>query len=764
MKKFIFNLIFILLVSLWGYSQTLSSPTSQEVPVGVNGIGVSGFSLSGYNQSTTYKVSLSISGNANSRFDVTTTTGLTRDFGFNSWTNITGVNFVGTPQNIENGLNSIKLNTTSTLDGLINLSVVITSQVANSYYNPTNGHMYRFIPGQISWSSARTNAKASTFEGVPGYLVTITSADEQSFINSKVSAYNIWTGLSDETQEGYWRWMDGPEAGTIIRIGSNNQSGKYNIWAGGEPNNWGSGEDYMVMKWSGGTQWNDFGPPATVSTAQIGGYVIEYGDWTDPTQSTFNSTQQTQITFTQKNIPYLTYQFNFDSDIDPTQWGGIVHYEEQQNQYTTTHTTPLTLASNGYVNATPQVFPKGPDGTKKATTIGGQVEWAIIDVYSTGFGGHRLYIDGREFDGTGVSPSDVTSIQLFDIYDGPIEYVQDAGGWKIFRIVPNISSNILSSNYQSYLRLQNGWYGTKAEFSFTNNESIPTQSWIFTSKTDSEVQQLVDDAVTVSDVVLAFNELAGGGLNGGLKGDLGGIQLALGDIDRNGQFDFQDTYKMLQHLTGNAPLLDVNSLAYFMVIREKSVYEGYTKQNWSNGSPTSMMADSKMTELSLVQQLQYNIGFKGDVNLSHSKTAPDVTTTSFSKSQPVMMKSRSVEQQTNLILDIQNGGEIIVTLTLPQNVKDIIGTQFRLGFDNTRVSFDRIEYSNTQIQNFQTLRNDYLNFGSISTDGLNNLNGGMEYKIYFKPNQSLESILGLVSLTRKEVINSNGINVEMIVK
>ena len=93
MKKFIFSLIFILTVSIGGYSQTLTSPTSQEVPVGVNGIGVSGFSLSGYNTSTTYKVSLSITGNANSNFSVNTTTGLTRDFGFNSWTNITSVNF-----------------------------------------------------------------------------------------------------------------------------------------------------------------------------------------------------------------------------------------------------------------------------------------------------------------------------------------------------------------------------------------------------------------------------------------------------------------------------------------------------------------------------------------------------------------------------------------------------------------------------------------------------------------------------------------------
>jgi len=755
MKQFIFILLYTLLVCNLGYSQTLTTPTSQEVPVGVNGIGVSGFSLSGYNQSTTYKVSLSISGNANGTFSVNTTTGLTRDFGFNSWTNITGVNFVGTPQNIENGLNSIKLNTTSTLDGLINLSVVITSQVANTYYNPTNGHMYKFVAGRFTISQARNGALNSTFEGEPGYLVNITSANEQSFINSKVSAYNVWIGLSDTTQEGVWRWMDGPEAG---------QTSTYYNWSGGEPNNWSSGEDYVVTKWSGGTGWNDYGPPATTSSNSIGGYIIEYGDWTDPTQSTFNSTQQTQITFTQKNIPYLTYQFNFDSDIDPTQWSGILHYEEQQNQYTTTHTTPLTLASNGYVNATPQVFPKGPDGTKKGTTVGGNVEWCIIYDYDTNLGGHRFLIDEREFQNTNIDPNNISKIQLFDIYDGDVTIYNVSGFWKQYILPGNLTTQITNSNYQSYLRRQDNWYGTSAEVSFEDVESIPTQSWIFTSKTQSEVQQLVDDVVTVSDVVLAFNELAGGGLNGGLKGDLGGIQLALGDIDRSGQFDFQDTYKMLQHLTGNASLLDSNLLSYLMVIREKSVYEGYTKQNWSDGSWTTMMADSKMTEQALVQQLQYNIGFKGDVNLSHSISSPDVSVTSFSKSQYVMMKSRSVEQQTNLLLDIQNGDEIIVTLTLPQNVKDIVGTQFRLGFDDTRVSFGRIEYSNTQIQNFQTTRNDYLNFGSISTDGSNNLNGGMEYKIYFKPNQPMKSILGLVSLTRKEVINSNGINVEMIVK
>ena len=761
--KRICNILLLFLLPILTFGQTLTSPTSQEVPVEVNGIGVSGFLLGGYNSSTTYKVSLSITGSANATFSVNATTGLTQDFGFNSWTNITSVNFSGTPTNIQNGLNSIKLNTTSILDGLINLSVVISSQVLNSYYNPTNGHMYQSVASSVDYVTAKLLASQSTFDGVQGYLVTITSQDEQNFIVQKTSQNNIWIALEDIAQEGYWRISAGPEAGTLIKTSNGqtngNISGQYNNWCSGEPNNWGNNEDAAVTKWGGGGCWNDL--PA--SGYRGGGYVIEYGDWTDPTQSTFNSTQQTQITFTQKNIPYLTYQFNFDSDIDPTQWGGILHYEEQPNQYTTTHTQPLPLASNGFVNATPQVFPKGPDGTKKATTVGGQVEWCVIYGYDNTNNRYRVGIDKREFQNTGVTPQNVSTLQLFDLWNGDVTFKSEDTYWAEYWIYTN-EFNWSSSNYTSFIRQGNGFYGLKAEFTFVDNESLKSQSWIFTSKTDSEVQQLVDDIVTVSDVVLSFNELAGGGLNGGLKGDLGGIQLALGDINRDGEFDFQDTYKMLQHLTGNSPLLDVNSLAYFMVIRETPIYQGYTKQNWSDGSWTTMMADSKMTESALVQQLQYNIGFKGDVNLSHSMTSTDVTTTSFSKLQNVMMKSHSVEQQTNLLLDIQNSDEIVVTLTLPQNIKDVVGTQFRLGFDDTRVLFDRIEYSSTQIQNFQTIRSDYLNFGSISTDGSNNLNTGMEYKIYFKPNQPMESILGLVSLTKKEVINSNGINVEMIVK
>jgi len=303
------RLILLLVSSCLIGQQTLTVSLTQNVPVGENGVVISNFSLNGYNDSTTYKVSLSSTGNANGTFSVQTTTGLTRDFGYNSWTNITGVNFIGTPANIENALNSIKLNTTLIEGAQIILSVVIINQEINSYFNPSNGHIYKFVSGQIRFSSARNAALNSFYDGVQGYLVTITSANEQAFVNSKISASNIWTGLSDEGSEGVYKWLDGPEAGTTIKTSSGNVAGQYNNWCSNEPNDHNIGEDYMVTRWQGGNCWNDFGPPAYPNSSSIGGYLIEYGDWIDPTQSTFSSTVNTQITFTQvKTDPIIGFE------------------------------------------------------------------------------------------------------------------------------------------------------------------------------------------------------------------------------------------------------------------------------------------------------------------------------------------------------------------------------------------------------------------------------------------------------------------------
>ena len=110
-----------------------------------------------------------------------------------------------------------------------------------------NGHSYYRSTGSAFWTTAKQNCVS-----MGGYLVTITSAAENSFI------FNLWPsgwiGLTDEVTEGVWRWVTG-------------ETYSYSSWNPGEPNNAGN-EDYI--QFVGGGKWNDL--PNNVSLP----YVLEF--------------------------------------------------------------------------------------------------------------------------------------------------------------------------------------------------------------------------------------------------------------------------------------------------------------------------------------------------------------------------------------------------------------------------------------------------------------------------------------------------------
>jgi len=127
-----------------------------------------------------------------------------------------------------------------------------------------------------------------------------------------------------------------------------------------------------------------------------------------------------------------------------------------------------------------------------------------------------------------------------------------------------------------------------------------------------------------------------------------------------------------------------------------------------------------------------------------------------SKNMRISNSSKSNENNLQIDLDIERVGEqIIVTLNVPENSKEIIGTEFRIGYDNSRVSFDKIE-NGSNLQSFSAKRSNYIKLGSISTDGSQNLNSGTQYKIYFKETNNLSSFLGLVSILKAELVNKDG--------
>lgn len=147
------------------------------------------------------------------------------------------------------------------------LSSLATPAAAAPVLWAGNGHYYEYIQNSASWASARAAALASSHLGQQGYLVTITSAAENRFVAGLTGAL-AWTGGNDIGMEGTWMWADGPEAGIVYWNGA---PVGYTNWNGGEPNDFGNGEDGMHINWAVNGGWNDY-----FLTAEHG-YIVEYG-------------------------------------------------------------------------------------------------------------------------------------------------------------------------------------------------------------------------------------------------------------------------------------------------------------------------------------------------------------------------------------------------------------------------------------------------------------------------------------------------------
>ena len=293
-----FGFLYVLfLLPIFVFSQNISAPSSVNFSQNLSNQNASGFSISNFNTSATLLITIGlVNPPAGTTLSLITTTGLSLSTGYSSWSNFTRISFTGIQSNINNALSSLKLNTGS-LPGNVYIAVTATVNPTGYYYLPTNGHFYR----PMSWPAGNSGTSNSiyeniktlstqqTFKGQTGYLLTITSQDEQNFVQSNVPGNNILFSLTDVGQEGVWRIDAGPENGTIIKTSNSggNVAGRYNNWCSGEPNNWGSGENYAVTKWGGGNCWNDFGPPASSFPGSISGYVVEFGTWSDPANQNF---------------------------------------------------------------------------------------------------------------------------------------------------------------------------------------------------------------------------------------------------------------------------------------------------------------------------------------------------------------------------------------------------------------------------------------------------------------------------------------------
>jgi hypothetical protein len=133
----------------------------------------------------------------------------------------------------------------------------------------------------------------------------------------------------------------------------------------------------------------------------------------------------------------------------------------------------IVTVPNGYTQGSGGYMSLPTWMSTDATTIAGQVEWAIITPNHYSQNVSRILVDMREFDAT-YTPEKIKSLQIFDLYVGPVEFVSKDGTWATFRIPSGIS--IGTSTYTPYIRNINGGpdFGLRAEFTFNDS---PSNSW-----------------------------------------------------------------------------------------------------------------------------------------------------------------------------------------------------------------------------------------------------------------------------------------------
>ncbi len=113
--------------------------------------------------------------------------------------------------------------------------------------NSANGHVYILLD-QSTWKKSEAEAVS-----LGGHLATIRNQAEEDWAFKTFGDYKggkrlLWIGLSDTEKKFHFGWSSG-------------ESVSYTAWGQGEPNNVGTGEDFVAIFYPGhhqANQWNDW--------------------------------------------------------------------------------------------------------------------------------------------------------------------------------------------------------------------------------------------------------------------------------------------------------------------------------------------------------------------------------------------------------------------------------------------------------------------------------------------------------------------------
>jgi len=458
--------------------------------------------------------------------------------------------------------------------------------------------------------------------------------------------------------------------------------------------------------------------------------------WKRPSQTQY-SIQSDEVSSTPPAEPTkkANATFNFNN-LDPTKFS----------------ISSTALDVNGLVDITTSLDSNQVNTGYKALSTAGQTEWCVIYDYDVTNKRYRVGIDNRQMT---ISANSVTQLKLFDLWDGVVTYNSSDIYWSEYYIYTDTQFNFNTSTYLSNIRTGNGYRALTANFSYTPTTAYKPQSVSLT--TTNNLSTLYNGIVTVSDVYLAFKELANGGLFGNQSGnEFGyGIQYKNADVDDNDIFDENDTYALLQHLTGVKNIVNSFTLPNTIRIITTDTYNTIGKSNWN--TITTPLSDKYSFDINTGKTtdiFNISVAWKGDVNLSHSTTplSNGITTMGIKTMNLVVVNEINAS-----IIGENIGGKLVVTISLDPLQQEVVGTQFQLNYDNTALQFQKVDFSTKgKPMNYATDKGSYINIGSLISDGSTTLDKTTEYKITFLPLMGLSDTLGLTSISTTDAVNKNG--------
>ena len=415
-----------------------------------------------------------------------------------------------------------------------------------------------------------------------------------------------------------------------------------------------------------------------------------------------------------------------------------------------------------------------------------KIDFIIKDKANSGFTDYSNllnvnWVNFKESDGTqiGVTKgSSAYNLSLSNIEGG------DAGDVSISLETNVITNNIATGEDYSYTVYAKGDTQTViASGDFDTSGDAVIQGLENDVEYDlyvslSDLPEYLDDVVTVSDLALVFAEAIGAG------SDPNGISTTFDyylqsilanvvgtSIPDGGDINFDDSYEILAYLQGvtstNTTWITKAGEVYNISGR-KSTY-GDVVNGIATVSPTFKPTDSN-------KSFTFVHGLSGDVNFSHgfeptsgnadipASTQANASVARMSMAAGSKFSRTAEEANLDLTSELKDGQ---VIFTIGSEVQEMIGAQFNIVYDRTRLSLDDVVFdTGNTMTNFSNHIEEEgkINIGSFDQNFEATVKTGTPYKLIFTPTVQLQNTSGLITFKVNEGVKADGTQIKFIME